>query len=541
MNYSIKKYTLVVCILMLFLISCCTDIMASPSDKITTSYDGQIPGVSFNQIDFIWDHSQFYNTAVGEVITEIDEVLKAAGLDKGYLNGYTSDGWVIQNLMLDNNWSYSKTSTFFDLGRTGDVRSIQIYLDITEEPLHRFTGGEFETYMVDNSVFDAGGDSENPKRSSGINPPSPEAVEFEMGGLNEWYEQPNHDPDANVQCAVNQCVPTGYANTLQYLENTFPVSVPHDLVPGIGFHETGIVDPPNSLSGYFDVLMERNVVSFFEGNGTPPDRSIRGGLQYCWEEDIDVTVRHQGIEGDVDVTWDGKKTSYHQGSTVEFSYLMDEVKKGHGITLRYWRFENSTHYSGHQVCVVGAGYVLGVAKIRYCHDKNQSDDHAGLNVHQTYLGINTTHGNLTLLNSGNPPDGPPHVVRIVTFDANNQAPAKPSPPNQGFGIITLKKDTDYNFTTSTTDPEGHDLYYEFDWDDGTYTEVGPFPSGAIATATHNWSNVGSVVKIRVRARDIFYEYSLWSDTTTRMIPGFEFIIVILALAMLVIILRRKHH
>ncbi|MBU0496825.1 MAG: hypothetical protein KKG04_02590 [Candidatus Thermoplasmatota archaeon] len=501
--------------------------------------DGQIPGISFNQIDFVWNHSQFFNTAVGQVVANIEDVLRDAGINSGYLNGYTSAGWVIQNLMLDNRWSYELVSTFFDLGRTGDVRSIQMYLEVTSNPMHRFPGGVFETYAVGDVVFDAGGDSEDPGGFSGINPPDPEAVEFEEGGLNEWYEQPNHDPDANVQCAVNQCVPTGYANTLQYVENTFDVSVPHDLVPGIGFHETGIVVPPNSLSGYFDVLMRRNLVSFWEGNGTPPDRAIRGGLQYCYEENTDVTVRHQGIEGDVDVTWDGKKTSYHQGPTVVFSNLMESVKKGYGITLRFWRFENGIHYSGHQVCVVGAGYVLGQAKIHYCHDSKQSDEFDGLVVHETYLGINSSDGNLTLLNSGSPPDGPPEVVRIVTFDADNLAPYEPSRPHQGFGIIKLEKDTDYEFTTSTTDPEGHDLYYVFDWDDGTFTEVGPFTSGATASAIHNWSDFGSVVKIKVRARDIFYEYSPWSDTTTRVIPGFEFIAAILALVCVFILLRRK--
>ena len=540
MVYSINKYRLVMFFTIILLIGCCTEIVASNSSTASLNNTGQIPGVAFNQVDFKWNHSQFLDTAVGQIVADMDTVLKSATLDEGYLNGYTSDGWVIQNLNLNNRWSYDSISTFFDLGRTGDVRSIQMYLEVTREPMHRFSGGEFETYVVGNTVYDAGGDREDPLGSSGMYPPSPEVVEFEMSGLNEWYEQPNHDPDANVQCAVNQCVPTGYANTLQYLENTFPISVPHDLVPGIGFHLLGLVVPPNSLSGYFDVLMRRNCTSFFAGNGTPHNRAIRGGLRYCWEEDIDVTVHHQGLEGNVDVTWDGKKTSYHEGPQVEFLYLMEEVKKGYGITLRFWRYNNSTPYSGHQVCVVGAGYVLGEAKIHYCHDEAQSDETSGLVVHETYLGINTTHGNLTLLNSGYPPDGPPHVVRIVTFDAHNQAPAKPSPPNQGFGIITLKKDTDYNFTTSTNDPEGHDLYYEFDWDDGTYTEVGPFSSGATATAMHNWSNVGEQVKIRVRARDIFYEYSDWSDPITRVIPGFECITIFIALAVVFFILRKKH-
>lgn len=541
MVYGKKSNRLVIGLAMVLLVGCCTGVQVSASDASLLASGGQLQGVVFNQVDFVWSHSQFFNTAVGQVVADVDEVLRVAGLDAGYLNGYTSEGWVIQNLMLDTRWSYAAVSTFFDLGRSGDVRSIQIYLEVTADPLHRFPGGTLETYSVGDVVYDAGGDSEDPLGGSSINPPSPEAVEFDEFGLNEWYEQPNHDPDANVQCAVNQCVPTGYANTLQYVENTFDVSVPHDLVPGIGFHGTGIVVPSNSLSGYFDVLMERNVVSFFEGNGTPPDRAIRGGLKYCWEENVDVTVRHQGIEGDVDVTWDGKKTSYHQGPTVVFSNLMESVKKGYGITLRFWRFENGIHYSGHQVCVVGAGYVLGQAKIHYCHDYKQSDDTDGLVVHQTYVGINSSDGNLTLLNSGNPPDGPPEVVRIVTFDADNLAPYEPSRPQQWSGTtITLEKDTVYHFTTSTTDPENHDLYYEFDWGDGTYTDVGPFSSGAMASASHIWSVYGSIVDIRVRARDIFYEYSPWSDTTTRVIPGFEFVVIMLAFALVFIVLRRKH-
>ena len=68
----------------------------------------------------------------------------------------------------------------------------------------------------------------------------------------------------------------------------------------------------------------------------------------------------------------------------------------------------------------------------------------------------------------------------------------------------------------------------------------PFSSGATVSASHNWSDFGSVVKIKVRARDIFYEYSPWSDTITRVIPGFEFIVVMLAFVLVFVFMRRKH-
>jgi len=534
-----KIHKLVICLaLVVFISSWSTSITAS--DGVSSPTSGPLNGVSFNQVDFIWQNHEQYNSAVGEVVADIDAILTPKKLDIGYLNGYTLDGWVIQNLLLNTKWSHDSVSTFFDLGRTGEVRSIQMYLQVTGDPLQRCTGSTFETYMVGDIVYDAEGDTDGPGIGMDITPPSPNAVEFDVSAVNVWYEQPSHHPDANVECAVNQCVTTGYANTMQYLENTFPVNVPHQLIPGIGFYQTGIVVPSTSLSGYFDVLMERNVVNWTEGSGTPTDRALLGALRYCWEEDIDVTVRHQGYDGDGDVVWDGKKTSYHEGEPVNFMYLMTEIKQGHGVTLRYWRFNNSHHYGGHQICVVGAGYIGGVAAINYCHDSKQSNITDGLKVVQSFIGLNTSDGNLTLLNAGNPPDGPPEIVRIVTFDAHNQGPATPTPPHQGFGIITLKKDIDYEFTTSTTDPEGHDLYYEFDWGDGTFTEVGPFASGVTISATHNWSDLGSIVSIKVRARDIFYKYSNWSESAKRVIPGFELFIFLFTLIAVFLLLLRKH-
>ena len=84
-----------------------------------------------------------------------------------------------------------------------------------------------------------------------------------------------------------------------------------------------------------------------------------------------------------------------------------------------------------------------------------------------------------------------------TYSVNNppNTPGAPSGPTSGV------METDYSFTASTTDPEGDDIYYWFDWDDGTNTGwLGPYSSGATVTATHAWSSIGDY-DITVKAKD----------------------------------------
>lgn len=74
-------------------------------------------------------------------------------------------------------------------------------------------------------------------------------------------------------------------------------------------------------------------------------------------------------------------------------------------------------------------------------------------------------------------------------------PAAPSGPSDGYINV------EYDFTASTTDPENHDIYYWFDWDDGTNSDwLGPFTSGATVTASHEWTAAGDY-DVTVKAKD----------------------------------------
>jgi len=72
----------------------------------------------------------------------------------------------------------------------------------------------------------------------------------------------------------------------------------------------------------------------------------------------------------------------------------------------------------------------------------------------------------------------------------------------------------YTYTSSTTDPDGDSLNYRFDWGDETYSAwAGPYASGGIARASHEWADTGSY-KIKVIARDENGLFSEWSDELT---------------------------
>jgi len=103
----------------------------------------------------------------------------------------------------------------------------------------------------------------------------------------------------------------------------------------------------------------------------------------------------------------------------------------------------------------------------------------------------------------------------VTITTGNAAPNKPSTPS---GTTSGKANTAYTYTTSTTDPNRDQMSYWFDWGDGTNSGwVGPYASGATASATHSWTSQGNY-QIKVKAKDTSDTESVWSDPLAVSMP-----------------------
>jgi len=96
-----------------------------------------------------------------------------------------------------------------------------------------------------------------------------------------------------------------------------------------------------------------------------------------------------------------------------------------------------------------------------------------------------------------------------SVDMTSQTPAVPSEPA---GPASGYTDSSYGYTTSATEPDGDELYYWFDWDDGTNSGwLGPYASGQVCNASHSWSNPGSY-SVKAKAKDEWDEETAWSDS-----------------------------
>jgi hypothetical protein len=85
-----------------------------------------------------------------------------------------------------------------------------------------------------------------------------------------------------------------------------------------------------------------------------------------------------------------------------------------------------------------------------------------------------------------------------------EKPSTPSGPSQGIWHV------EYTYTSSSTDPDGDDITYIFNWGDGTSDIVGPQTSGQTAVAAHAWTEIGTY-SVTVRAKDSWGASSPLSD------------------------------
>jgi len=105
------------------------------------------------------------------------------------------------------------------------------------------------------------------------------------------------------------------------------------------------------------------------------------------------------------------------------------------------------------------------------------------------IGSDTSNTSFTIKNH---PSYPPGFLRISGLSAG------------GNGIL-------FNFTVNVTNPEGDQISYKWDWDDGNVTEwLGPFNSSETITKSYAWASDGNY-SIRVKAKDSQGGESNWSE------------------------------
>ncbi len=106
------------------------------------------------------------------------------------------------------------------------------------------------------------------------------------------------------------------------------------------------------------------------------------------------------------------------------------------------------------------------------------------------------------------------VLHISVLPENEapDTPGKPTGPAQG------KPGTTYIYRTSTTDPEGNQIYYMWDWGDGNFSEwLGPYNSGSVGSGQKSYSAKGEYI-IKVKAKDSLGGETDWSEPLSITMP-----------------------
>jgi hypothetical protein len=101
------------------------------------------------------------------------------------------------------------------------------------------------------------------------------------------------------------------------------------------------------------------------------------------------------------------------------------------------------------------------------------------------------------------------IPYIVELPVHTNDP--PEIPNKPSGETNLKVNTSYEYITSTTDPDGNDVFYMWDWGDGSFSDwEGPYLSGETASTSHSWTEPANCV-IKVKAKDTNDKETDWSE------------------------------
>lgn len=105
------------------------------------------------------------------------------------------------------------------------------------------------------------------------------------------------------------------------------------------------------------------------------------------------------------------------------------------------------------------------------------------------------------------------TIEIVS----NQEPEKPTITGPSSGRVGKS----YIYTGSGIDPDGDQIYYLFDWGDGTTTGwTGPYNSGQTASESHKWTAQGTY-SVKVKTKDSNDVESIWSDTLPVSMPKYK--------------------
>jgi len=194
-------------------------------------------------------------------------------------------------------------------------------------------------------------------------------------------------------------------------------------------------------------------------------------------------------DNDAPVIDDHTPSVAHAGDPFTFNATVTDNIMVSAVSIEYW-FDDGAHTN---------------STMNY-----QSENHWNKTIAVNLTSILLRYIISAVDNSGNWDHTGVKVVNIGPDYAPN-TPSTPSGPPSG------KAGVEYTYTTHAIDVDSDQVFYLFDWGDGTTSGwIGPFDSGANGSASHTWAR-GSY-QIKAKAKDIHGVESDWSPSLPISMP-----------------------
>ena len=229
-------------------------------------------------------------------------------------------------------------------------------------------------------------------------------------------------------------------------------------------------------------------------------------------------VPTQGVGNDAAIA--NIKNVLHQGKAVWFAYFLPNYAAWTDFTTFWdWETEDAV-WQPDFACGENYNYALGVGHAVLCVGYNDTDPSNRYWIMLNSWGTSTSR-----------PNGLFHMNMDMNYDCNypnfdfafywmaldidypsgpNNPPAIPSIPS---GPSSGYSGTSYSYETSSTDPDGDNVKYTFDWGDGAASKTALVSSGTSSFASHSWSAAGDC-EIKAMATDSRGLSSEWSPSAT---------------------------
>ena len=121
------------------------------------------------------------------------------------------------------------------------------------------------------------------------------------------------------------------------------------------------------------------------------------------------------------------------------------------------------------------------------------------------------------VNATDPSGSGQTTSEVYIFTTESESSNPPDKPTIS-GPASGKTGESYTYYANANDPDGDQVYYWFDWDDGTNSGwLGPYNSGQTVSKSHVWNTKGSF-SIKAKAKDTNSGESEWSNPISISIP-----------------------